>query len=496
MIQQAPVFIVLLPLTAALFCMLVSKFSKRLGSLMVLAAIAGAFFSALSVLCQTLAAGKPVHYWMGGWAPPLGIEFVLDPLNALLAVIITFVSILVFIYSRPFFKNEDWLQVGGYNTLFALLTVGMCGMVITGDVFNLYVYLEVMSLAGYGLIALGGRKSMIAAFRYLLLGTIGASLYLIGVAYLYAMTGTLNMADMAARVAPQLDSPLFAAAVACFVIGFGIKMALFPLHGWQPDSYTYAHPAAAPLIAGVMSKIPAYAIIRFLFYLFGTDNYVVASALNLIGVLGAAGILLGSVMALAQYDMRRLLAYSSVAQIGYIAVGLALGNVYGFIGAVLHIISHAFMKSSLFLVAGGLQYRFGETNIYRLGGIGQKMKLSSMTLVFAAFSMVGLPPTAGFFSKLYLLIGSYESGQYIYIAVLVISSLLNAVYFTRILEQLMVTKEGRLEDKETHEGACELPLAMLVPIVVAGIGVLALGIFSADIVEFVIKSGLPEVLLK
>ena len=212
-----------------------------------------------------------------------------------------------------------------------------------------------------------------------------------------------------------------------------------------------------------MSKIPAYAIIRFLFYLFGTDNYVVASALNLIGVLGAAGILLGSVMALAQYDMRRLLAYSSVAQIGYIAVGLALGNVYGFIGAVLHIISHAFMKSSLFLVAGGLQYRFGETNI---------------------------------FSKLYLLIGSYESGQYIYIAVLVISSLLNAVYFTRILEQLMVTKEGRLEDKETHEGACELPLVMLVPIVVAGIGVLALGIFSADIVEFVIKSGLPEVLLK
>ncbi len=496
MIQQAPVFIVLLPLTAALFCMLVSRFSKKLGSLMVLASIAGAFFSALAVLGETLAAGKPVHYWMGGWAPPLGIEFVLDPLNSLLAVVITFVSILVFIYSRPFFENEDWLHTGGYNTLFALLTVGMCGMVVTGDVFNLYVYLEVMSLAGYGLIALGGRKSMIAAFRYLLLGTIGASLYLIGVAYLYAMTGTLNMADMAARVAPQLDSPLFAGAVACFVIGFGIKMALFPLHGWQPDSYTYAHPAAAPFIAGVMSKIPAYAIIRFLFYLFGTDNYVVESALNLIGVLGAAGILLGSVMALAQYDLRRLLAYSSVAQIGYIAVGLALGNVYGFIGAVLHIISHAFMKSSLFLVAGGLQYRFGETNIYRLGGIGQKLKLSSLTLLLAAFSMIGLPPTAGFFSKWYLLVGSYESGQYVYIAVLVISSLLNAVYFTRILEQFMVTKEGRLEDKEPHKGACELPLAMLVPIVVAGLGVLTLGIFSADIVEYVIKAGLPEVLLK
>ena len=210
-------------------------------------------------------------------------------------------------------------------------------MIITGDVFNLYVYLEIMSLSGYGLIALGGKKSMLAAFRYLLIGTIGASLYLLGVGYMYALTGTLNMADLASQVAHHLNSPLVALSVACFIIGFGIKMALFPLHGWQPDAYTFAHPGAAAFIAGCMSKAPAYALIRFLYYIFKVDNPIVHSALNAIGILGIAGMLIGSIMALAQYDFRRMLAYSSVAQIGYIAIGIAMGNVYGFLCTVLSI---------------------------------------------------------------------------------------------------------------------------------------------------------------
>ena len=219
MTQHAPVLIVLLPLTASLLCMLFSRISKNLGSWIVMASIAGAFANACIVLDKVISSGgKTWHYWMGGWAPPVGIEFALDPLNSILAVVVTFISMMVALYSRPFVKNEDWLHVGGYYTLFGLLTVGLSGMIITGDVFNLYVYLEIMSLSGYGLIALGGRKSMLAAFRYLLIGTIGASLYLLGVGYLYSMTGTLNMADLAARVVPHLDSPLFAIAVACFIM--------------------------------------------------------------------------------------------------------------------------------------------------------------------------------------------------------------------------------------------------------------------------------------
>lgn len=497
MTQHAPVLIVLLPLTASLLCMLLSRISRNLGSWVVMASIVGAFANACIVLQHVLATGgKTWHYWMGGWEPPIGIEFALDPLNSILAVVVTFLSALISLYSRPFVKDEDWLHVGGYYTLFGLLTVGMSGMVITGDVFNLYVYLEILSLSGYGLIALGGRKSMLAAFRYLLIGTIAASLYLLGVGYLYAMTGTLNMADLATRVVPHLNSPLFAIAVACLIIGFGIKMALFPLHGWQPDAYTFAHPGAAAFIAGLMSKIPAYAMIRFLYYIFRVDNPVVHSALNVLGIMGVAGILIGSIMAMAQYDFRRMLAYSSVAQIGYIAIGLAMGNMYGFIGAVLHIINHAFMKSSLFLVIGGIEYRFGEVNLYRLGGMNKKMTISTITVLLASLSMIGLPPTCGFFSKWYLMLGAYTGAQYFYIAVLVISSLLNAIYFFRIIEQMFVQREASLTEVHPHKGKLGLPLAMALPIFILGISILVLGFYSVDIVTDVIKLGLPEVFLR
>ncbi|MDY6029198.1 MAG: monovalent cation/H+ antiporter subunit D family protein [Acidaminococcaceae bacterium] len=497
MSQHAPVLIVLLPLTAALLCLLFSRISKNLGSWMVIASIFGSFTCAVHMLQRVLAAkGEAVHYWFGGWAPPIGIEFSLDPINSILLVVVTFISLMVSIYSRPFVKEEDWLHIGGYYTLFGLLTVGLCGMIATGDVFNLYVFLEIMSLAGYGLIAMGGKKSMLAAFRYLLIGTIGASLYLLGVAYLYALTGTLNMADMAMRIGGHLNSPLFALAVACFIIGLGIKMALFPLHGWQPDAYTFAHPGAAAFIAGVMSKAPSYALIRFLYYVFKVDNLVVESALNILGIMGIAGILIGSIMALAQYDFRRMLAYSSVAQIGYIAIGLAMGNMYGFIGAVLHIVNHAFMKSALFLVIGGIEYRFGEVNLYRLGGMNKKLTISTITVTLAALSMIGLPPTAGFFSKWYLLLGAYTGAQYFYIAVLVVSSLLNAIYFFRIIEQMFIQREASLSEVHPHKGKLGLPLEMVLPIMVGGIAVVALGFYSVDIVAEIIKMGLPEVFLR
>ena len=497
MTQHAPIFIVLLPLSASLLCMLFSRIKKELGAWIVMASIVGAFLSACTVLQRVIATGgKTWHYWMGGWQPPIGIEFALDPLNSVLAVLVTFISMMVALYSKPFVKEEDWLHVGGYYTLFGLLTVGLCGMIITGDVFNLYVYLEIMSLSGYGLISLGGKKSMLAAFRYLLIGTIGASLYLLGVGYLYALTGTLNMADLAQRVVPFIGTPLFAIAVACFIIGFGIKMALFPLHGWQPDAYTFAHPGAAAFIAGCMSKAPAYALIRFMYYIFKVDSPVMHSALNVLGILGIAGILIGSIMAMAQYDFRRMLAYSSVAQIGYIAIGMAMGNMYGFIGAVLHIINHAFMKCSLFLVIGGVEHRFGEVNLYRLGGLNKKMTISTITVTLAALSMIGLPPTAGFFSKWYLMMGAYTGQQYFYIAVLVVSSLLNAIYFFRIIEQMFVQREASLTEVHPHKGKLGLPFSMALPIFVMGIGILVLGFYSVDIVTDIIKLGLPEVFLR
>jgi len=494
MSQHFPVLIVLLPLSAALLSPFFSYMHKQAGKWIAVTAILGAFLCSCGLLLQIVAGGgAAIHYHMGNWAPPLGIEFVIDPINGVIVTMITFLALLTTIYSTPFLKKSNWLYMGGYYTLMALLCVGLSGMTLTGDVFNLYVYLEIASLSGYGLIALGGNKGTLAAFRYLLIGTIGASLYLLAVGFMYSLTGSLNMEDLHNLLQPHMTSPLMVMAMALLIAAFGIKAALFPFHGWQPDSYTYSHPGAAPLISGAMSKVPAYAMLRFFFYLFGAQHVIVQHSLTVIGILGALGIILGSVMAIAQDDFRRMLAYSSVAQIGYIAVGLAIGSFYGLIGAVLHIINHAFMKGSLFMVIGGVQYRFGEVRISKLGALNKKMPLTVFTLCVAALGMIGIPPAGGFFSKVYLMQGAVETGQYIYIAVLVISSLLNAIYFFRVMENIFINPDPGLKELNPPTGKLELPLQMLVPIVVFGIAILALGFCNGAIVDGIISLGLPEV---
>ncbi len=497
MSQHFPVLIVLLPLSAALLSPLFSYLHRQAGKWIAILSLVGAFLCSVGLLLQVVAnGGEAIHYWMGDWMPPLGIEFVIDPINGVIVTMITFVALCSAIYSTPFLKKNNWLYMGGYYTLMALLCVGLSGMTLTGDAFNLYVYLEIASLSGYGLIALGGNKGTLAAFRYLLIGTIAASLYLLALGFMYSMTGSLNMADLSVLLQDKMDSPLIIMSIALLIAAFGIKAALFPFHGWQPDAYTYSHPGAAPLISGVMSKVPAYAMLRFFFYLFGAQHLFVQHGLTVVGILGALGIVLGSVMAIAQDDFRRMLAYSSVAQIGYIGVGLAIGSFYGLIGAVLHIINHAFMKGSLFMVIGGVRYRFGEVSISKLGQIGKKMPFTVFTLVVAALAMIGIPPTGGFFSKWYIMLGAMQTEQYIYVAVLVISSLLNAIYFFRVLENVFINPDPGLKELNPPTGKLELPLQMLIPIVVFGIAILALGFCNEMIVDGIIKLGLPEVFVR
>ncbi|MFZ7104896.1 MAG: monovalent cation/H+ antiporter subunit D family protein [Peptococcaceae bacterium] len=487
--EQLPALIVVVPLLAALASPFVAYFSSTLVRLLSIAAILVAHLSAIGSLIHALTIGT-WHYHFGNWAPPWGIEYVIDPLGGAMAVLISFVSLVVVIYSGPFLKEDDWLKKGIFYTLFTLLTTGLLGMVVTGDVFNFYVFLEISSLTGYALIAAGGHRAAVAAFRYLLIGTIGASFYLLGIGYLYSVAGSLNMADLAEKLPALADSPVVLLAVVMFVVGLGIKMALFPLHGWQPDAYTYSHPAATALIAGVMAKVPAYATLRFFFFIIGAQTGPVHAALQVMGWLAAAGIIAGSLMAIAQKDFRRMLAYSSVAQIGYIVVGMAIGNTLGLIGAVLHIINHAIMKSCLFLIAGGVKYRTGEHSIDKYAELTSKMPLTMGAFLIAALSMVGLPPTAGFFSKWYLVLGAIEAGMWPYIIVIIISSLLNAVYFFRIIENIYMRKASEpVEDKVT--GKPELPWQMLIPIVVLGLSILVIGIFNEQIVSQVLQFAIP-----
>lgn len=487
---QIPALLVVVPLLTALLSPLIAYFSRRLLRGSSILATAVSLFCALFALQHVLAGGT-WHYSFGNWAPPWGIEYVLDPLSGLIAVLVSGLSFLVLVYNNPFLREAGWLKQGIYSALYLLLTAGLLGMVVTGDVFNLYVFLEISSLSAYGLIALGGYKATVSAFRYVLVGTVGASFYLLGVGYLYALTGSLNMADLALLLPSLPASFALLLAIVSIVVGLGIKMALFPLHGWLPDAYTYSPPAAIPFIAGVMTKVMAYVLLRFVFFIFGVGAVFIPQILQVVGWISALGIILASVLAIAQTDFRRLLAYSSVAQVGYIGLGLSLGNLFGFVGAVFHIVNHAIMKCALFLVAGGVKWKTGEHLIAKFVGMDRRMPLTMGAFLIGAFSMVGIPPTAGFFSKWYLILGALEKNMGFYVFVIILSSLLNAIYFFRVIEQAYLKKGSSPVEEEVHQAGPELPWTMLVPLVVLGLSILLVGIFNGPLVSNFLLTAFP-----
>lgn len=497
--DHLPVLIILIPLASTLLCPLIGYFSPVWGKRTVISALFIAMVCSFIQLGQVVSAGEPIHYWLGGWKPPFGIEFVIDGLNGIVIVLVAVISWTTSLYSSPFEKGlkSDGLRSSGYYSMIALLAVGLLGMSSTGDAFNLYVFMEITALAGYGLIAVGDEKGPIASFRYLLTGTLGASMYLLGVGFLYAATGTLNMADLSEKLVSLADSPLLVLAIACLTIGFGIKMALFPLHGWQPAAHSYAHVSADPMIAGIMIKIPAYAMLRFFFCIFSETSPVMEIFFDVIGIMAVCGILFGSFKALKYDTYNKILAYSSIGQVGYIAMGFAIGNFYGLVGAVLHIVSHAFMKSGLFYTSGALKYRYGIHETTELGQVYRDMPVTSLTMSVCALSMIGLPPFAGFFSKWYLALGAIENGQYGFVAVLIISSLLGAIYFFRILEKLFMG-EKQVKEKDTSTNIkkkLEVPWQMIVPMLIVIIAVISLGLGNAYIVNGILKTTILEVFL-
>ena len=484
--ENLPVLIVLLPLCAALLSLLLSKLNLLLSKVVVISSIGVSLVMSCMLLDEVITEGN-VHYSFGNYKMPFGIEFSIDTINALIVVLIFIIGFITALFCTSFEKGQSVLKISGANSLIALLIVGMAGMTLTGDVFNLYVFLEITSLSAYCLIALGGSKGIISAFRYLLIGTVAASFYLLGVGILYSTTGTLNMADMARILdEPGHEQPMLIAMV-LLIVAFSIKMAQFPFHGWQPSAYTHAQVSARPLIAGVMGKIPAYAMFRYIFCIYGVDYKYTKYFLSMIGIFAVCGMIYGSLRAMAQTDIRKMLAYSSVAQISYIVLGFAIGNPFALVGAFLHMLGHAFMKSGLFFCTGAISYKFNTVKMDDFGYIYKKMPITMTLLVVAALSMVGIPPTVGFFSKWYLASGAASAGQYVYIIVLVISSLLNAVYFFRLIEKVFMGKEKKtLPPSEVNER--EIPISMMIAIIVPLAAILLLGIFNVKIVNILLMS--------
>ena len=483
--EQLPILIPVPLLVFSFITVLLGLWHKKLSFYSAVTGVIISLAASVLSLVRVINTG-PLHYELGGWAPPIGIEYVIDHLSAVMAILITFIGLIGIIYSyRSYSREIPGREVPLYS-LTLLLLAGLTGIVVTGDLFNLYVFLEIASISAYALMAVGDNKAPVAVFRYIIMGTIGASFYLLGVGFIYFSTGSLNMADVANLLPGLLESKAIVAAAIFIVIGIGFKMALFPLHLWLPDVYTYAPSAVISLIAPLMTKVGAYVLIRMLLSVFPLDYLSEQLPVTLIvGWMGAAGIIIGSVLAIAQKDYRRMLAYSSIAQIGYIALGIGLANPLGLIGGMLHIINHAFMKGCLFEVAGAIKYRTGIWDINKFSGLGRKMPWTMAAFVVGAISMVGIPPACGFFSKWYLVLGCVDASNWIFVAVIVASSLLNAVYFFRIIEK---TYTGEVDSSNPEvETAKEPPGSMLAPILIMASGIFVLGFANAYIVTYLLE---------
>lgn len=486
-----PVLIPAPLLLAAFLVPLAGLLHKGLVAAVALAGSAAAAAFAVLGLRKVIADG-PLHYELGNWPPPVGIEYILDPLSAFMAVVVTVTGFLSLVYFQRSARHEipDRFVTG--HAVALLLLAGLSGMVVTGDLFNLFVFLEIASLSAYALVAIGDKQAPVAAFRYLILGSLGGSFYVLGVGFLYFATGSLNMADVAERLAPIYHSRAVIAAAVLIAVAMALKMALFPLHLWLPDAYTYAPSAVAGLIAPIMTKVAAYVLIRVFLGVFQSSFAIDhIPLLPAISWLAAGGIIFGSVMAIAQPDLRRMLAYSSVSQIAYVGLGLGMANPLGLVGALLHVANHAFMKACLFFVAGSLRYRTGLTEISSLVGMGRKMPWTFAAFTVAALSMIGIPPAAGFFSKWYLLLGALEVGNGWFVATILLSSLLNAAYFFRVLENLYA-KPGV---KENESRVAEAPASMLMPTLLLAVGILVLGLLNSLIVTEIlmpVASGLYQ----
>ncbi len=457
MIDHLPVLQIVVPLLAAPICILIRHPAVVRGFAVAVTWVVLAI--ALKLLDTVLSQGT-ISYAMGGWPPPIGIEYRIDVLNAYVLVIVAAISAVVL----PFGVNSAELSISRdrqylFYAAFLLCITGQMGITISGDAFNIFVFIEITSLASYALISLGrSRQALHAAFSYLIMASIGGSFILIGIGLMYQMTGTLNINDLSQRLPAVMDTRTIWMAFAFLVVGTSIKLAVFPLHQWLPNAYTYAPSTVSAFLAATSTKVYYYVLVRLIFTVFGIAFVFERVELHLVLVpLSILAMFIGSIAAIFQKNLKRLLAYSSIAQIGYITLGLSFANVEGLTGGLVHLFNHAFMSGGLFLVVACVTFRIGSSKIEDLRGLGRQMPITMAAFVVGGLSLVGMPGTVGFISKWYLVLGALENDGYMVAGLICLSSLISAIYIWRIVEIIY----SQQRDNETP--VQEVPLRLLIP---------------------------------
>lgn len=459
--QHLPVLQVVIPLLFAPLCVLLRR--HTLVWCVALLVSWCSFTIAILLLQQVLVEGEIV-YAMGGWDAPWGIEYRLDILNAFVLLIITGIASVVMSFARESVLKEiaeDRIYL--FYTAFLLNLTGLCGVVITGDAFNMFVFIEIASLSSYAMISASQqRQSLLAAYRYLILGTVGATFILISVGLLYAMTGTLNISDLAVRIKEVEDTRTIVTAFAFFTVGVCIKFGLFPLHYWLPNAYTYAPSVVSAFLSGTTSKVFIYVLLRFLFTVFGAEYAFDVMLLDrILLVVAILAIISGSLAAIYQNNIKKMLAYSSIAQIGYMILGISLVSVSGLMAGILHLFNHALIKTALFMTVACFFFRFDSVSLKDLKGVGRQMPWTTMAFVIGGLSLIGTPLTVGFISKWYLIVAALEKDWWWLAALILLGSILTVIYIWKVVEVLYFQSSD--VDSQTIK-IKEAPLSMLIPV--------------------------------
>ena len=456
--QHLPILQIVVPMVAAPLCIILRR--RQLVWILAVVVAWTCLAMAGGLMLQVLSQG-PISYHLGGWAPPWGIEYRVDAVNAFVLILVSLIGAVVLLYAPASIAAElPEARASLFYTAYLLCLTGLMGMTITGDAFNVFVFLEISSLSMYALIGMGtDRRALTASFQYLIVGTIGATFFVIGIGLLYMMTGTLNMADLAERLQPVMHKRTVLAAFAFLTVGLSLKLALFPLHLWLPNAYTYAPSVVTAFVAATATKVSVYVFLRFFYGIFGREYAFDTLHLEYFLVpLGLAGVFVASTVAVFQTNLKRLLAYSSIAQVGYMVVGIGLVSVTGLTATLVHLFNHAVMKGALFLALGCIVMRLRTVELSELRGIGKRMPVTMAAFVFGGLSLIGVPLTVGFISKWYLVSAALERGWWPVAVLILLGSLLAVAYIWKVVETAYFHEpEGKTAQ------ATEAPLSMLIP---------------------------------
>lgn len=494
-LDDAPALVVALPLIVSAIIAFIP--SSRLTWFITIITLVCHLFLSFELLERVSSLGI-IIYEFGNWPPPWGISFKLDAVNIGLQLLFSAFALLTTIYSRKIFLSEiDHHDSGKAYSLWLLAIGSLNGIILTNDIFNLFVFLEISALSSISLISLGAginRRALLAAFNYLIIGAIGATFYVIGVGFAYAMTGTLNMNDLIIQLSQYSEGQLaIFAGMSFMLIGLMVKSAVFPMHLWLPPAYSYAPSAVSTLFAALATKAILIFFVRILYEVFSIyDDYFTIFLEYGLLPLSLAAIFIGTIIAIYQDDIKKLLAYSSIAQIGYITLAFSMNESSGVLSGFIHIFNHALIKGGLFMAVGYFAISISErVTLQSIEGFGQKFPITSYALLICGLSLIGLPLTNGFISKLYLFQALYTNQMFLTIALVALSSALAVIYFWKIVEKLFFSSKG-------YKASAEDP-AIYIPIWIVAISLIYFGVFSSPIVEFssiaadsLIEGGLSE----